>query len=1141
MRKMYLLSVLITILQLCSFTPIMGQLFPGEKKITIQATTPTLREVLSVIQEQAKVYFYHEGIDVSEIIKVRLVDISLENAMRLIFMGKDIRWKYKDNVVELLKGKSVKVTGVVVDKKGNPIPGATVFLKDGKKGDATDSMGKFSFSDIPFHSILRVSSIGFNPQNIKVTDMQASVCVVLDSAVNEMSVFELFSTGYEQGIKKNSTSSITLIDNNRFNEPGGTNVLPRLGYITGLNTMPSNLVTSGTGITIRGLSTVSGPKEPLIILDDFPYNGALENINPNDIESISVLKDAAAASIWGVRAGNGVIVITTKKGKYEQEINITLNANITFIPKPDLFSMKSMRADDFITVERNLFDSGFYDARLPHPSYYVLTPAVHIFSQEKAGLISEGEANTQLDRLRNIDVRNEFDNRFYVTGVNQQYAINISGGTKTHAWMASGGFDNNLDNLRAIYKRYTARFNNAYKIGDKIELKTNFFLTKSERGNGATAYTSYRPAQLPIYTKLSDPLYTYGNYRDTYIDTVGGGLLLDWRYHPLEDYKHTIDRLHIQEVNAEISLKYKIKKYLSFSLLYRYQNQKTERNFYQDRQSYYTRDLINRFSEVNYSRRTVKYNVPLGGILDVANNNETGKDLRGQMAFSKIFNRHAITAIAGGQISEVLARENTSRNYGFDEDIYSNSIVDFVNKYPHFITGNPENIPNTSLIDESIRRIVSVYANASYLFNSKYGASVGARRDATNSFGLKTRDKWKPLWSSGISWLISEETFYKDRLFTYLKLRITYGESGNVDPKKVAQTTIRFDGINTSLNTPYSRIDNSYDPELRWEQVGMWNVGLDFSVKNNRLSGSIEFYRKKMTDLYGESAVDITTGLGRNTVMKNVGKMSGKGIDIELNSLNTSGAFTWNSDLIFSFNRDKVLQLKNKDKLTPQHITGGTAVGLEDYPAYAYFAYRSTGLDPQTGDPRGMLNGLPSTDYQEILGSGTRIEDLMFIGGLLPAFYGSLGNTLSWKGITLTARITYKFDYYFRRQSISYDDLYYLMVGHSDFSKRWQKAGDELHTTVPSMTYPVKSGRDQFYDHSDVLAVRGDHIRLQYIHLGYAMNKLRFAGNNCQKIQCYIILNNLGILWRANKEKIDPEHQTMDVARNVTVGTRIFF
>lgn len=1147
---------------------------PRNKKVTLIVRETPLKDVFKIIEKQTGLRFTYSNNDVNkhELVTKSLADVTVDKLLKQIFAGRPLGWLYIGNVVRIGKKIpdpvpliitsntpgaknadsviTIRSSGIVTDARWNPIRGATVALKGQSKWQATDSTGRYSFDNLPPGTILVISSIGYESKELRVRAGQKEIPITLDSSVLNIKGVEIFPTafptGYEIVAKERATGSFTKIDNRQLNEQTGMDFTRRIPSLaSGLSSTPSYLKVSGTGLKVRGISTVSGPSEPLIVLDNFPYNGNLQSINPYDIESITLLKDAVAASIWGVRAGNGVLVVTTKKSKYGQKLRVSFSSSVTISEKPDLFSMKTMRSADIIAVEKELFAQGFYDFKLPHPAHFSITPVVNALWQAKKGDISQSELKALLDKLSHTDVRNDYGKYLYRNQINSQYAINISKGSPNNSWFISGGFDNNQDSLGAKQKRYTVRLAHAIKLTERLEFTTNLFYMRSKWKNGATGIEDYRESQLLPYVSLKDEngnsasLPTYSSsLRAQYLDTAGGKKLLDWKYYPLEDYKYRLVTTDIQDINAEFGVDYKFTEALSFSFKYHYQGQRIENSEDQQLESYYTRDLINRFSQVNYTNNTIKYIVPKGGILDLRTNKLGGHDFRGQLNFDKKFGRHSIVAIAGWQVSEIAKEDKTSRTYGYNEDINSSVSVDLANAYPNFVTGIFEKIPDKMIWNKTNVRYVSAYTNASYTLDRKYIISLSARRDATNSLGINIKNDWKPLWSAGMSWLVSGESFYKSSFLDDLKLRVTYGKSGNVDPEKISEATIINMGQNGALGTPYYRIDNPYDPELRWEQVAMLNAAIDFNIKGGLFYGTIEVYHKRMKDLYGLSKVDPTAGLGRSMIIKNVGSMKGTGADIDLNAIVKARKFIWRPNLILSLYKDKVLRFYDEDMLDPQAITGGTTVGRKGYPVVSYFAYPYGGLDPATGDPRGYLDGNLSKDYMKIF-NDTKLHALEYVGPMYPELSGSFGNSFSWNNITLTARITYQLGYYFRRKSIEYDGLFYELKGHADYYKRWQKPGDEQHTTVPSLQYPVANGRDMLYTLSRMPATKGDHVKLQYVNLSYDLNKIKLGNASCRSIQFYMVLSNPGIIWKANKDNIDPDNQLMKASASIAFGANI--
>lgn len=377
-----------------------------------------------------------------------------------------------------------------------------------------------------------------------------------------------------------------------------------------------------------------------------------------------------------------------------------------------------------------------------------------------------------------------------------------------------------------------------------------------------------------------------------------------------------------------------------------------------------------------------------------------------------------------------------------------------------------------------------------------------------------------------MGWDISKESFYHSKILPYLKFRTTYGFSGNIDPSMVAATTIFYAGTSPYSNTPLAQIRNYYNPQLKWETSRMLNFGLDFRSKNDIVTGSIEYYSKRGSNLFGSAIVDYTGGVG-SQVIRNVASMKGQGFDVQLKTINLNGSFKWYTTLNFSYYQDKVTDYYLNSKQGSNFITTNTNVsisGLNGKPVYSVFAYKSAGLDPQTGDPRGYVNGQISKDYVSLTGAATQVDDLKYFGSALPTKFGSFINSIAYKNLSLDFSILFKLGYYFRRTSIDYTSLYSNWYGNSDYVQRWQAEGDELKTTIPSQIYPNNPDRDKFYNGSEVLVEKADNIRLQYITANYELNKNLLKKMPFKSIHFYLNISNLGVIWKANKLGIDPDY-----------------
>lgn len=1055
------------------------------------------------------------------------------------------------------------LSGTIINANtGKPLSGANVYRKsDSKLFTFTDTNGNFGL-DVPAHLDtvdLSISLIGFatldTSVNIQNVSLEKKIVLKLQERSTEIENIDvLISTGYQALSKERSTGSYTYIDNGKFNEQISTDVLSRL-EATANGLMFDRGTSAKPRISIRGLSTLqSNMAEPLIVLDNFPYEGDLDNINPNDVESITILKDAAAASIWGAKATNGVIVITTKKGEQNQPLQVDFTANSTIANKPDLFYTRAISSSDFIDVEQMLYSDGFYNNDINSNSKPALSPVVELLIKKETSNPVESEAiELEINALRNQDVRNDFNRYIYQRGIKQQYNLNVRGGSQIMGWNLSAGYDNNVDNLDAGYKRVNLRFQNQISPVKNLNITSGLTFTqsKSVSGKQGIGEVTAKGGGLYPYARFADedgkPIPIMKDWRYPYIDSLGAGQFLDWRYYPLEDYKSVNRANDLIDLLANIGMNYNLPFGFNVDFKYQYEHQVNDNRNNQGVESYFTRNYVNGRAEIDEEGNVI-FRVPPGGIMDYTDTKLSAHNLRGQLNFDEIFGKHSITAILGGEIRETIPISHSSRAYGFDENTYTSDRVDYTVQYPHSITGARAFIEDKTFASHKNIRFASFYANAAYVYDSRYTISASARRDASNLFGFKTNERWNPLWSAGLSWSASEERFYertsiKDYL-PFLKFRVSYGFSGNIHPSLASATTIQYYGNSPYTMLPYARFDNYANPELKWETTGILNLGLDFRSKNNRIQGSVEYYRKRSTDLFAAVPIDYTTGIGTMSV-KNVASMKGYGWDISLNSLNINKSLKWETEINFSTNKDEIIDYYRYSEQASTVFTSVTPSisGIKGKPVYPMLSYKWAGLDPSNGMARGYLDGEISTDYLNLTGESTTVDDLVYHGSAIPTMFGSIGNTFTWKGLSASVRIMYKFDYYFRRTTISYNSLYRNWRGHSDYAKRWQNPGDELITDIPAVIYPASTQTENFYRYTEPFVLKGDHIRLQYINFSYRLNQSSWEQLPFNSLQFFVNASNLGILWRANKEGLDPDYgystDMLPPPNTYSIGVRI--
>lgn len=1019
---------------------------------------------------------------------------------------------------------TLNLKGKIIDENGMAVPGINLSIKDTKIHTITDKDGFFALKYVDPGSTLKISGTGYKTKlltDIQNWDLHVIILQIDNTSLKEV---EIVSTGYQSIPKERATGSFVQIDKELLNRSLSTNIIDRLNGVTSGLIFNSNLNAIGvnpSSISIRGRSTIYANPNPLIVVDNFPYSGDLSSINPNDVESITVLKDAAAAAIWGAFSGNGVIVISTKKGKNNQVPKIEINSNVTIGERPDLYYAPRLSSENYIGVEMYLFKQGYYNSSLNSNSFPVLSPIVELLDKRKRNLISATDSVNLINKYKNQDSRADVLKYLYRNPVNQQLSASISGGGNNNVYYFSAGYDKNLNNLkRDDLSRISINGSNTYNlIKNKVELMTSVYYTKNNVNNNGMSTTGSMYPYIRLKDENGNNAVVPTKYRASYVDTVGQGKLLNWNYRPLDELSLNDNSTSSDEYRVNTALRYNILKGLKASVQYQYDHVNFSNRVLYNEDSFFARDYINQFSQYEASTKSYKRPVPLGGILDRFERKTTSQNFRGQIDYSHEFNHaNGISAIAGYEVREAVSDYSSNRLYGYTE-LGSSSSIDYSTNYtlmPSFgftrINSNLSQLHTTN-------RFRSYFANVAYNFKDRYILSATARKDESNLFGVATNQKGVPLWSIGASWEINKEGFYHLNWLPYLRLRLTNGYQGNVDNSLSSLITTKIVARNNNYGNPMTTLVNPPNPSLRWEKVNNTNFGVDFSIKSF-LNGNLDYYIKKGKDLIGTSLVDPTTGV---SIFKgNSADMTTHGIDILLNTNNLKGNINWSTTLLFSYTTDKV----TKYLLKPTTIADELSLGspIVGNPLYSIYGFKFGGLDP-VGDPQVFLNDKLSKDYPKIYNSND-LNSLQYLGTSTPRKFGSLRNDFSWKKLSLSINISYKFDYYFRRPTIIYSDLFTgsNSFPNVDFINRWQKPGDELLTNIPAMTNPTNSLRDLVYRYSDLLIEKGDHIRIKDISLSYDFLKQQYRALPFNYIKVYAYVNNIGILWKANKRGIDPDY-----------------
>lgn len=1173
--KTLLVMKLTFILTMLAFLNVSAESF--SQTVSYSGKNVTLETVFAEVEKQTGYFFLYPKNALAGTGKLRLKasNMPLVDFLNMVFRDQPLKYSIASKTINVspLKARVTEgkpsdsslmeapqpVSGRVVDSLGNPVAGASVRLMPGNKGTSSDLDGTFLLSNVsPGNYTLEISLVGHKriSKEIMVAGNEPLTVgnLLLRPNPEAMVEVQVVNTGYQNLPKERATGSFSTVSNKQLELRPTLNILDRLEGFAGGVSFHRNSVDQQPRVVVRGRSTIYSNDQPLYVVDGFPIEGDISNINPNDVESITILKDAAASSIWGVRAANGVVVIVTKKGSFNQKPVVKMRSHLMVAQQPDFFYLPFMATSDYVNLEKSWFEDGRFDNYFNQPPLQriPLSPVIQTLFDVQNGVISAAQGDAELKRLSGIDLRNQYSDEFYRNRVQQQHVLNIQGGSEWMRYFFSAGYDKELSAERGNgLDRITMRADNSIKLSSRLDLNVgvNVAWTKNEANGlglfglqgespyslGSTLTTQY--AYLP-YQELRDAagnaLSAPRDIPDEYNNYLQGFGMQDWSYRPADEPRFRNNTTRGQDTRITVGLAYRLHKNLTADLKYQFEGNFSENKDIRSPESYYARNIANTFSQILPDSSGVINYVPVGGVLLNNHGKRGSHTFRGQMNYTNEWGSdHALAVIGGMELRDILYQTSRNTYYGYNDRTLLSVDIDQSGYFPHFIYNFPVPLAFAGAMQDQMRqtqnRYASFYSNASYTFRHKYTLSASGRMDKSSLFGVSPKDRNVPLWSAGAAWDVLQEPFFNAPLLSRFKLRATYGFNGNVSPAQSA-FPIAEASIDPMTNQPTANITSPANPLLQWEKVSQLNLGIDFGIAGNKLFGSVEWFNKYGRDLLGDHFLDPSSGFA--TIRSNVAAMRGSGFDVELN-YHTGKTVTFNSRLIFSHAKDKVTAIATVET---NDMFGGTqnfmnadrnVMPILNRPVYSIYSYKWAGLDnqgnPQLFDEKGNIG-----DYATILAS-LPPDQLVYNGPVQPTFFGGWNNNVGWKGFNMSATVTYKFGHKFRRSSINYYALNVIGIGrgtgHSDYALRWQQPGDELITNVPSAAdyNSYDYNRDEAYRFADILVENAAHIRLKDVTLSYDLPAAIVRKGVLKSVQLYIYLDNVGILWRANKHGIDPD------------------
>ncbi|PUZ26128.1 SusC/RagA family TonB-linked outer membrane protein [Chitinophaga parva] len=1042
------------------------------------------------------------------------------------------------------------LTGVVTDKEGHPLIGVTV-LPEGyaiRFGTLTSSDGRYTLRLQTSTKAVIFSYVGMIPQKIEIGD-KTVINAQLESDVNQLQEVNVVSTGYQTLPKERATGAFGQITAAQLKAVPAVNIIERLE-----GTTPGVRFDARTNkVTIRGVNTLNSTGSPLVVVDGFPAvdqdlvtqlnpsasgGGILSRYNPEDIESITILKDAAATSIWGAKAANGVIVITTKKGK-KNASQVNFNTNLSIANPANLKNLNRMSSAQYIDLEKEMKDLGFYsDPAVWDNSWMTfnqnkpVSEAMEWMFKVDRGEATAAQRDSALTALGKLDNKKQIRDLLLQRAVSQQYNLSLSGGGQHNTYYVSTNYtrdipvfrSNKAENFFLTANISNELFNNRVTVNTGI----NYNYVHSIANTAALNAIGSSRLGLRPYEMLADangnPIARSIDYRDEVAADFLQKGYLPWTYSPLQElnYGNTTGKDNRFRLNTDITTK--ITDWANVNVAGSLQRNQEEQVYLADLNSYDERVLINTGTTVDNNGRLV-YGVPYGGKMITHNTSDVSYALRGQLNVNKSWKIVSLNALAGTEIRETQGTNYQQTRYGFDEDTYASASWDPDTYYTTVMGWSTSLGYSDGSINRSINRFLSYYGNGALSFlDSRYVLSASARFDDYTLAGATRSQRARPLWSAGAKWDLTSEHFMQHiKPINKLALRLTYGTAGAVPTSASNAAILSLYGLDPVTREPYGSISSPANNKISWELTRSWNLGLDFAVLNNRLTVTADAYRKRTSDIMWQFPVNSTYGW--SSIYYNAASMKGNGYEFGVRGdIFRGNHFNWSSTFNLSYNTNKVTD--SRFTRPTSSLAVGSSTPIVGLPNDYLYAYRWAGLDnqgrSQVYDKNGKIINADAGNNE------ITAQDLVYMGRTTPPYFGGFFNDFSYNAFTLGIRMTYETGGVFRRSSIDnypdYVGIYYGQIGaQKDLALRWRKPGDEQFTNVPGLPNISTNGSNR-YKFSDLLVQKDGFVRLQQINVGYQVPSKALSRLLLKSASINLAVRNLGIIWRANHMGIDPSY-----------------
>ncbi|MDN3604044.1 SusC/RagA family TonB-linked outer membrane protein [Belliella kenyensis] len=1152
------------------------------QKVTIELNQKPLREAFDLLKRKsdAVLFFSHDEIDLSQVVSGKFYNQEIEEVLEKL-IGQNYNVSVREGNVYIISPKKttdviktvvdqVRVRGKVISVNGEPMPGSIIRVKGTTLGSVTDADGDFSMMVPSNESILVVSFIGFITREVTVGN-QTELTIILEEETTALSEVTVVSTGFMDVDKRRFTGAVSSLDGRDVKMEGPVDISRMLeGRASGVSVQNvSGTFGSAPKLRIRGATSITGDNKPLwvvdgVILEDVVnvsndqlasgdpmtlIGSSVAGINADDIESFDILKDAAATALYGARAMNGVVVITTKKGRVGKPI-VTYTGNYSTYLKPNYSNFNIMNSVDQMSVYAEMYRKGWLNhastANASDGGVFVkMYNLINTYDETTGqfGLQNTPEARAQfLDRYARGNT-DWFDILFRNSFV-QEHSLSISSGTENsrHYFSASYYNDNGwtiADNVN----RYTANLRSNYDISNRLEL-------------GVIATASIREQRTPGTVNRVNDVVRGAYARDfdinpfsyalntsrvlTAYDENGDLEFFTRNYAPfniIHETENNFVDLNMLDFKLQLDATYKFNDNLKYTALGSYRYVKTNRQHnvteYSNMAEAYRQDwssLIrsrNRFlfNDPDFPAEEAQVVLPQGGLLNRNENYLKNFYARHMLQWNKEFSGGHFLSLFGGQEIKYTDRQTTFFNgYGFQFDKGGVPFTDY-RIIKQTLLGNFNYFDQDLFYD----RFVGFFSNVNYAYDGKYVAEFTTRYDGSNMMGNSRQARWLPTWTVSGAWNVDQENFMQqyDKI-DYLKFRASYGltaSMGNATNSRAifqSNTTLRPYPSEMESLINIQSLENS---ELTWEKNFTSNFGLDLGLWNGAVNITAEYYRRDMFDLINTVR---TSGIGgQATKSANYADMKSSGVDLNIGHRYLTGTdWEWRGNLTFSYNQTRITNLKNNprifDLVKPEGgpSEGGAVRGLYSIPF--------VGLDPSTGIPL-FINENGETSSNVYLQS-IAIDNLIYEGPVDPTIFGGYSNSFKYKNFNIAAFFTYQAGHKIRLNPTFRGIYSDLDAMPREFLNRWTLPGDELVTDIPAIMDPIQEGLlgsvypYNNYNYSSARVADGSFVKLRTMTFGYMLPRSFVDKMQAQNVTINLHATNLWTIYADKKlNGQDPE------------------